>query len=263
MQIWIVWLLSLSSMLAGIRTDAMLDSIAQEANTTAPFSFAVMGDSRNGNAVLARIIAAVNRDPAIRFGFNNGDLVPHGSEKEFATYAKILARATHPILSIIGNHDVPRWGGKTRYRRWIGAPYFSFAYGNSYFIVVDNANMKGLDTRQWRWLVQTLRHAQAYRHRFVFMHVPLYDPRKGAYAKGHSLRSLSNARRINDLLDRYHITMLFASHIHAYYRGTWHATPYIITGGAGAPLKSGGFYHYIHVQVAGDTVTYRIVRVEE
>jgi hypothetical protein len=57
--------------------------------------------------------------------------------------------------------------------------------------------------------------------------------------------------------------MLFASHIHAYFRGVWHQTPFIITGGAGAPLKSGGFYHYIAVTVSGDKVDYKVVKIEK
>ncbi len=76
-----------------------------------------------------------------------------------------------------------------------------------------------------------------YRYRFVFSHVPLHDPRKGEYAQGHSMKNMKEAIKLNRLLDKYRVTMLFASHIHAYFRGKWHQTPYIITGGAGAPLK--------------------------
>jgi hypothetical protein len=238
-----------------------MKKLTVEGNGTTAFSFAVMGDSRDGNPILAQIIQSIDRDEAIRFSLNNGDLVPHGRDAEFAEYERVVAKALKPMVHIIGNHDIPGRSGKTNYRKWIGVPYFSFVYGNSYFIVLDNANLKGLDSRQRRWLVKELEKSQRYAHQFVFMHVPLYDPRKGEYAKGHSLRSLENARKINDLLDGYTITMLFASHIHAYFRGVWHQTPFIITGGAGAPLKSGGFYHYIHVKVSGKNVDYKVVKV--
>ena len=247
---------------AAITNLAMLARIAAEANATSPFSFVVMGDSRNGNDVLRAIIRSVNDDASIRFSLNNGDLVPHGRQDEFTEYARIIAQAKRPLINIIGNHEIYVPGKKTNYRTWFGEPYFSFTYANSYFIITDNADLMGFDSRQWRWLTKELERSRNYAHRFVFMHVPLYDPRKGNYARGHSLRSLRAAHRINDLLDRYDVTMLFASHIHAYYRGMWRRTPYIITGGAGAPLKSRGFYHYVKVTVDGEKVGYEVVRVE-
>ena len=115
------------------------------------------------------------------------------------------------------------------------------------------------------WLRRELQYAQRYTHRFVVTHVPLYDPRKGAYARGHSFKDIDNARKVNKILDRYHVTMLFASHIHYYHRGLWHQTPYIITGGAGAPLKyysRNGYFHYIRVVVDGGRVHYDVVKVK-
>ena len=93
------------------------------------------------------------------------------------------------------------------------------------------------------------------------MHVPLYDPRKGEYKKGHSLKSLKNAKKLNSLFDKYKVTMLFCSHIHSYFKGIWHKTPYIITGGAGAPLNKNSFYHYIEVSVNNTKVEYKVIRV--
>ena len=60
--------------------------------------------------------------------------------------------------------------------------------------------------------------------------------------------------------------MLFASHIHAYYRGVWGRTPYIITGGAGAELlgtdPEHDFYHYIVVTVGDEGVRYEVRRLK-
>ena len=94
------------------------------------------------------------------------------------------------------------------------------------------------------------------------MHVPLYDPRKG---EDHCLRDLNFAKRLNDLFDRSNITMLFCSHIHAYYRGVWGKTSYIITGGGGAELAGSDpahyFYHYVKVTVRNNSVKYSVVRL--
>ena len=36
-------------------------------------------------------------------------------------------------------------------------------------------------------------------------------------------------KKLNKLFDKYHVTTLFVSHIHGYFKGTWSQTPYIIT----------------------------------
>ncbi len=56
--------------------------------------------------------------------------------------------------------------------------------------------------------------------------------------------------------------MIFSSHISSYFRGVWQKTPYIITGGAGAPLKENSFYHYIKVIVDGDKIEYKVVKLD-
>ena len=60
--------------------------------------------------------------------------------------------------------------------------------------------------------------------------------------------------------------MLFCSHIHFYYKGKWKKTPFIITGGAGAPLKhykNMGFYHYIKVTINSNNVEYKVIKINE
>jgi len=229
------------------------------------FSFVAMGDNRDGNNVLEKIIAKVNQDKNISFAINNGDLVPDGYQKEFKTYSKIITKSNKPFISVIGNHELPWYSGKTNYRDMFGKTNFSFTYGNSYFMVVDSSD-KSLTKKQFRWLEHELEKSQQYTNRFVFTHVPLYDPRKGAYKKGHSFHSTSEAKRLNDMFDKYKITMIFASHIHMYYRGKWQNTPYMITGGAGAPLKhykDSGFYHYVKVTVDDDDIKYQVIKINQ
>ncbi len=98
------------------------------------------------------------------------------------------------------------------------------------------------------------------------MHVPLFDPRKGEYQKGHSLKNLKFAKKLNNLFDENNITMLFCSHIHSYYKGVWGKTPYIITGGGGAELADSNpnhsFYHYIKVNIKDDNIGYDVVKLK-
>jgi len=239
----------------------MLDKISN-IKPSKSFAFAVMGDNRDGEYVFKKIILQMNQNLKIKFVVNNGDLVPDGYKKEFTSYLQTIKTSNKPIVSVIGNHELPWRGGESNYRKTFGKTYFSFIFGNSYFIVLDDSDKKGIFEKQYNWLEQELKKSQAYQNRFVFMHVPLYDPRKGEYQKGHSLKNIKNSKKLNDLFDQYGVTMLFCSHIHSYFRGFWHKTPYIITGGAGAPLKKGGFYHYIQIVISGNIVTYKVVKID-
>jgi len=243
----------------------MLQKIEHSNKNQTKFSFAVMGDDRDGDNVLKKIISQINRDNNITFSINNGDLVQDGYKKEFEKYLKEIKASNKPMLSIIGNHELPWYDGKSNYEKFFGKTDFAFVYGNSYFIILDSSDKK-FTKNQKKWLTKQLEISQKYSNKFVFTHVPLYDPRKGEYAKGHSFKSLKEAKELNDLFDKYKVTMLFCSHIHFYYQGKWQKTPFIITGGAGAPLKhykNKGFYNYVKVTVNGNKVEYKVIKINE
>ncbi|MFK5881178.1 MAG: metallophosphoesterase [Sulfurospirillum sp.] len=242
----------------------MLKSLALSNHNQESFSFAVMGDNRDGDNVLKKIISLVNADQNISFSINNGDLVPDGYKKEFSNYLSLVKTSNKPLLSIIGNHEIPWYDGETNYKKVFGKTHFAFSYGNSYFIVLDSSN-KTIKKKQKKWLIKQLKISQQYANRFIFTHVPLYDPREGDYAKGHSFKSLKEAKKLNDIFDKYRVTMLFCSHIHFYFKGKWQKTPFVITGGAGAPLKSyknSGFYNYVKIVVDGSHVKYKVIKVD-
>ncbi len=233
-------------------------------NSKADFSFVVMGDNRDGDVIFKKILKDINKDQSIKFALDNGDLVPDGYSNEFKDYAREIKKSKVPIISIVGNHDIPWYDGETNYKDFFGKSYFSFHSRKSYFIILDDSNEKNIDDKQFIWLKKELKISQNYQNRFVFMHVPLYDPREGNYKEGHSLSDLGVARRLNNLFDEYNVSMLFSSHIHFYYRGMWQKTPFIITGGAGAPLKNyknNGFYNYIKVSVNGSEIKYDVIKI--
>jgi len=235
--------------------------LKQLKSNTTKFSFVVMGDNRDGDDILKEIISQTNQNQSISFLIDNGDLVRHGYKYEFKNYIQLIKTSNKPIISVIGNHEIPWYDGKNNYKKFIGKPYFSFSYGNSYFIILDTST-EDISKKQFKWLKKELKKSKNYTHCFVFMHTPLYDPRKGYYTKGHSLQNLDTVKKLNSLFDKYKISMLFCSHIHLYFRGNWHKTPYIITGGAGAPLKKNGFYHYIKVVVNKNKVSYEVIPIK-
>ena len=230
-----------------------------------PFSFAVFGDNKNTVETFDELISRLNADDEIDFAVGVGDIVYDGKVEKFNAFLEQVSRLDKPLLTAFGNHEA-KDGGRSVYYKIFGKFYYAFSIAESYFIILDDANKHDLNDAQMHWLKERLRESQKYKHRFVFMHVPLFDPRKGPYKKGHSLKDLKFAKALNALFDRHDITMLFVSHIHGYFRGTWGKTPYIITGGAGAALAGSDpehyFYHYIKVDVDAEDVNYEVVRLE-
>ena len=151
------------------------------------------------------------------------------------------------------------------YLEIFGPIYYSFHVGPAYFIVLNNSNERDVDPYQMEWLKKELENSQRYKYRFVFFHVPIFDPRVKRQP-GHSMKDLKNAKELLEVLKNGKVTMVFCGHIHGYFRGNWDGVPYIITGGAGAELvglnPSHYFYHYIKVHVSENSVNYELVKIK-
>ena len=229
------------------------------------FSFIVFADNKNSITTFNNLIKKVNKEHAL-FAIDVGDLVLDGEKEYFNFFLSQVKKLNKPLLTVIGNHELYD-EGRANYYDIFGQFYYSFYIGKSYFIILDDANENGIDPWQMNWLKNQLKESQNYTYRFVFMHVPLYDPRiPMSNQPGHSLKNLTNARELNTLFDEYNVTMLFCSHIHAYYNGTWGKTPFIITGGGGAELVGTDphhyFYHYIRVDVSDNGVKYNVIKLK-
>ena len=225
------------------------------------FTFDVFGDNRGSTTIFENLVGKVNADKVL-FSIDNGDLVDGGSVAHYRMFVGQIAPATSPLLTSVGNHDD---GSGELYRTIFGKAYYTFAIGNSYFIVLDDSNERNIDSAQLAWLKERLAESQSYRFRFVFLHVPLFDPSAGSKGTDHSLEDPAFAGMLNDLFDQYQVTLLLTSHIHGYYSGKWGSTPYVITGGAGAPLQGSDpahfFNHYIRVHVSEQGETFKVVKL--
>ena len=230
------------------------------------FSFIVFGDNKNSITTFNQLIKKVNHENSL-FSIDVGDLAEDGEKEKFRFFINQIKKFQKPFLTAIGNHGL-REGGRNNYYQFFGPFYYSFTIGQSYFIILDDANETNLDPWQLNWLKSELQKSQKYQYRFVFMHVPLYDPRdaNSIIKISHCLHDKKFAHQLNNLFDQYKVTMIFSSHIHSYFRGYWGKTPYIITGGAGAELAgtdpSHYFYHYIKVNVSPQKVEYQVVKLK-
>lgn len=261
--IFVVWAKVYSFLMFPSVTDWNYHQLQKIDKTQNNFSFAVFADNKNSITTFENLISKVNGEN-VSFSIDIGDLVFDGEREKFNFFINQVKKLNKPLLTVIGNHELLD-EGRANYYDIFGRFYYSFTVGNSYFIVLDDANENNIDPWQMRWLRNELNKSQNYKYRFIFMHVPLYDPRKEEQP-GHSMKNITFAHKLNTLFDRYNVTMLFCSHIHSYYRGIWNKTPYIITGGAGAELYGTDpnhyFYHYIRVDVSNSGVKYNVVKLK-
>jgi Icc-related predicted phosphoesterase len=227
------------------------------------FTFTFSGDERDDGGNFSKMINSINTDSNILFNINGGDLRSNAYQlndfKKDYLVSGTVGHFNRPVLFVIGNHELVNDPTASIYNGIFGTPaYYNFTEGNSYFILIDNANGEQLNSTQMSWLKDQLNISQKYNYRFVFMHVPLYIPNG---ENEHSMTK-TGADELRSLFDVSNITMIFASHIHNYYNGTWGNSPYIISGGAGAPAEANHppNYHYIVVTVNDESVTYKLVK---
>ncbi|HMK54727.1 MAG TPA: metallophosphoesterase [Methanobacteriaceae archaeon] len=226
------------------------------------FTFLVFGDNRDSLGTFDELLQKMDNESAL-FGVDNGDLVSSGEKEQFSLFLEQLKRSKTPILTTLGNHDL-KAGSPKNYQAVFGPTYYSFTVDDSYFIILDSGD-GSMDSAQIEWLKGELEKSKSYHYRFVFMHYPLYDPRGNMTGTGHALENRELAHNLNQIFDDNNVTMIFTSHIHGFYQGTWGKTPFLLTGGAGAPLEypdpNHNFYHYLKVSVSPENVDYQVVKV--
>jgi hypothetical protein len=238
---------------------------APEAAT--PFTFAAYGDNRSIPENHAAVAAGIeNAAPDILL--NTGDVVGEGWDEpsydtEFFGPAGELFANT-PLFISIGNHE----GESPFHYRFFPYPggrgYYSFTYGNTFFICLNTNRLYLPGTPQYDWLIAELQspEAQAAEWIVAFAHHPPYS--EGWDSPGYDGEHLMRWT-VLPLFEQYHVDLYFAGHTHDYERGALNGVTYIITGGGGSALDSwqqdfshieiSQFrYHYVLVSVAGDTL---------
>jgi 3',5'-cyclic AMP phosphodiesterase CpdA len=129
--------------------------------------------------------------------------------------------------------------------------YYSFDLMNSHFIVLDTeipGQVGGIVGEQLAWLRNDLKtHASSAQHLFVFTHHPVYPQ---AHYRGHDL---ANADELHQLFSQYGVDIVFSGHEHQYYVYQKDPIHYVVTGGGGAPIYTGGigenYHHYLLVEI--------------
>lgn len=215
------------------------------------FSFVVMGDNRDGDPVFDFFVAFANKlIPA--FIIDGGDFVSHGFEKEYSFFLQQIEKSKVPFLVVAGNHEFKVPEGRSFYQKIFGDFDYFFDYGDTRFIILDNAKGK-LTKEQLSWLEDKLKENK--KLKFVFLHKPPTIEKWGEnFTEGKD--------EFIKLVAKYKVHTVFCGHLHSYDKKIIKGVQFIITGGAGAPLDpleydgynkyAGNYYHIIYVIVQGN-----------
>lgn len=221
------------------------------------YSFVVLGDSRDGDAVFKKVLKLAKAyDPL--FILHGGDYSGSGTEEETAAFLSLVRENIPdlPIFVVIGNHETP-----TVFAREIGPSYFTLksARLGLTLTAVDNSEYK-LRRQDLDYISRQLSYAA--RTKFVAMHVP---PKTSRW----SWHTFSDgAEQLEDVLLRKRPAGIFFSHVHLYDSDEFGGVPAFITGGAGGPLIPFGFpgdarYHFLLVRVKNGKPMFMKVLVPE
>ncbi|MHA1138104.1 MAG: metallophosphoesterase [Candidatus Thorarchaeota archaeon] len=215
-------------------------------------NFYVFGDSQGYQSGIEQIVTAANLNRP-DFLVHCGDLTPFGQENQYQTVKAVLDQSLVPVYTAIGNHDL-KDGGGSLYQTYFGISRYSFDLGPAHFTVF-NTSSGDVNSQEFTWLEQDLSQTEA-EFRFVFTHIPPFDPRPG---KNHSLVSSTSSTQLMSLFEEHEVDVVFTGHIHMYNETVVNGVRYVITGGAGASLyadeDSGGIYHYMNVTLNEDGLT--------
>ncbi len=214
------------------------------------FSFIVLGDDRDGEEIYRRLLAQVTDYTAAHSGrdkpqfiLHTGDMVAHGTTAEWETYAAIRNTCALPMVHVRGNHEIRAAGGASNYARFVGNTLWAFDYAGCRFIGMDNSDGRfsadGIGVlRKYLGLPGSDGSAPvltAPRRSFVVMHEPPYV----GHWQVHALHPDSAGGRGGEMMHAVteaHVSAVFCGHIHMHDELQLDGVPYIISGGAGAPL---------------------------
>jgi Calcineurin-like phosphoesterase len=225
-------------------------------------------------------------------------------QQQYAEFFRIAQTGRVPVFNAPGNHELDNKQNvpNAKMQQWYEQTtqtksYGSFDYGNAHFVALNTDDLRpstgkkkhkkknaDLDTgyvgqAQLEWLKADLKANEDKAHIFIFMHRPIKP-----YQSKDGLDGASAAALQKLFAKRNNISYVVAGHEHMYYnpqsksgfgqppaRTDPAAVPpyYLVSGGAGAPLKgskdkhppAGSFYHYLVFSVQQAQVSVQLIKV--
>ena len=241
-------------------------------NRPGSLKFAVIGDSGTGGRhqreVAAVMAAARERFPfelVLMLGDNlYGGEGPEDRRRKFEEPYAALLEADVPFYAAIGNHDEPLQRFYPLFHMY-GQAYYSVAAPRQSvrFFALESG---GMDAAQLAWLDRALA-VSTEAWRIVFLHEPIYSS-----GRRHG-PAVALGERIEPILVRHGVDVVFAGHEHFYERLTpQHGVAYFISGAAAklrrgnidraSPAFAAGFDEdrsFMLIEIDGDTLFFEAI----
>jgi 3',5'-cyclic AMP phosphodiesterase CpdA len=195
-----------------------------------------------------------------------------------------------PFFPVLGNHEVKmlgvvgigQKGSENAFRaKFLGVPrtpvqsaladrvaYSTNLPGGVHFVALDNVSHSGFGADQLSWLASDLARARAdssTKYVIVGMHKPLAHNGLTSMSMemdGSAAEADSNAAL--DLFEKANVSLILASHVHAYEAGEIRGIRQYVSGGLGAPLShwtgAAAFHHFLQIDVDDDGLHVTAVR---
>lgn len=250
---------SLRSAVASAAVCAILVcSVAHAAEAPeALFRMAILSDRTGGHTpgVYPKIIEAINLlNPDLVVTV--GDYIEgYGEDYERAhaewdSVLALLRGLEAPVYFTPGNHDIWDAESEAIYRDKTGrAPFYSFDYKGTHFVVLDNSRIESWDMlsgRQFAWILADLAGTDA-KNTFVFFHKPFWDQ---------TLRR-GKPDRLHEIFVQNGVDAVFCGHYHRCFAGTFDGIQYVAVGSSGGvvyedvpqPELVGEFFQFAWVTV--------------
>lgn len=218
------------------------------------YSFAVLGSIENSIDVFQnKIIHNINSDKDIAFTASTGYAVLDGAEDKYQILSNALRKLDKPSIMGIGNAEISN-GGAIRFYNHFGPYYFSFVYGDSYFIFIDTTGTTAFDLQE-EWISNELSRADKFNHKFIFMDK---SPIKANQIKSENFRNF-----LTDIFSKHDGVSVFTNGSF-FKKDVVKGVPYYSSGGAGGLMlnsPSNSDYHYLKVDVTANGVAVKPIKV--
>ncbi len=240
--------------------EAVIDLGPPDAETPAPFRYAMYADIQSAIDRVQDVYARMNREEGVRFALLAGDQTDQGTPEQLERFQRELATLKVPVFGTLGNHELGE--GDVPYHTYFGRGSSSFVFKRARFTLLDSASAT-IDPIVYGWLDGWLAAGRDGVH-VVAMHIPPIDPigvRSGSFA------SRTEANKLLSRLARGRVDLTLYGHVHSYYAFENAGIPAYISGGGGALPERfdnvGRHFLVVDVDPTAQTQKVTMVRVDE
>lgn len=229
------------------------------------FSFCVVGDP-HGSGTFERLCEQLRNEP-LSFIVITGDFSKR-CRKSYHDFFIYQCANTYclsvPVFLIPGNRDVDydnTYGNNIsmdQFRDMYGPENFCFEYSGCLFVGVCTfpAHVSSADGIEYLEKTLATRRKKGQKV-FVFTHMP------SVVKPGIKAGTFKERSRFIEIVNRYEVDYVFASHYHGYTRSERNGIVYLVTGGGGGDLHEtesfGGLHHAMVLTVDGKSVSEKVI----